>query len=312
MDKARPLLVHNTDWPDNRATLAKVGLLFKQTIVIAALALASCKADKVEGNSPQEDGGAVETLEVPLLDAIPETTPNDTVAVRGTSKGQRVVVQGGADGTSIVAILPSGSFCTDVELAEGAGGTDLTVYAIGNGLISEPTSLLVTKDATAPQPANPTCSGSSPNSCENNNEICDNEEDENCDGWIDICDRQCNDCISDAFEPNDFPVNVPVIGPGTYELRICPCRDDWFAFERQAGQRIRLTADFEHDILPLNLRLYKATSSGEQGDLVAFSFSSTDQESLDEVVETSGLYYLRAYAFGTNPTETGSYTLTIQ
>ncbi len=278
---------------------------------LALAALASCKADKDDGNDRQEDGGVEETLAVPILDQIAETTPNDSVAVRGTSDGQRVVVQGGTNGTNVVAILPGGSFCTDVGLADGES-TDLTVYAIGSGLISEPTTVVGTKDATAPQPANPTCSGSSPDTCETRTEICDNEEDENCDGWIDICDRECNDCIGDAFEPNDFAVNVPLIGPGTYELQICPCRDDWFAFERQAGQRIRLTADFEHETLPINLRLYQASPTGEQGALVAFSFSSTDQESLDEVIETSGLYYLRVYAFGANPTETGAYTLTIQ
>jgi hypothetical protein len=288
-------------------------MLFKHSILAVATlaALASCKADKVGENNIQEDAGLQPTLEIPVLEVVPQTTPNASVAIRGTSGGQRVVVQGAADGTSVVAILPGGSFCTEVGLADGEE-TALTVYAIGSGLISEPSSVVVTKDATAPQPANPTCSGGSPDSCETREEICDNEEDENCDGWIDICDRECSGCIGDAFEPNDFAVNVPLIAAGTYELQICPCRDDWFAFEREAGQRVRLTVDFEHATVPINLRLYQATQTGEQGALVAFSFSISDQESLDELIETDGLYYLRIYATGTNPTESGAYTLTIQ
>ena len=292
-------------------------LFIRQTpslLIAAALLLSqgACTADKVGGGAvePQEDGGTSALLPAPVLGVIPETTPNNTVAIRGNSDGKRVVVQGGTSGATVTAILPGGTFCTDVSLEVGAA-TNLTVYALGDGLISEATSIVVTKDATAPQPASPTCSGSSPNEC-GAPEICDNEADENCDGWVDICDPQCNDCIDDNLEPNDFAVNVPVVESGTYELQICPCRDDWFAFERRAGQRIRVTADFVHSTLPLNLRLYQATATGEQGDFVAGSFTATDQESIDTVVETDGLYYLRAYPFGGTPDPAGSYTLTIQ
>lgn len=281
-------------------------------LVALLVPFASCKADKVDGGgSPQEDGGAPEVLPAPTLTNVPETTPNATVAIRGESEGQRVVVQGGANGTNVVAILPGGAFCTDVELKDGTP-TELTIYAIGDGLISEATSTLVSKDSTAPQPPSPTCSGSSPNDCEENTEICDNEEDENCDGWIDECDSQCNDCVDDNLEPNDFAINVPVVEPGTYQLQICPCRDDWFAFEKAMGQRIRVTADFVHETVPLNLRLYKATATGEQGEFVAGSFSSTNQESIDEVVDADGLYLLRAYPFGGTGPHVGAYTLTIQ
>lgn len=268
-----------------------------------------CKADSVQQGTRTDDAGVEIALEPPVLDVVPESTPNSTVAIRGTSNGKRVVVQGGTS-TSITSVLPGGSFCGDVGLESGQA-TVLTVYAMGDGLISQPTEVVVTRDATAPVPPAPTCSGSTPPNCDVP-EVCTNEADDNCDGWADNCDLQCNACEDDNFEPNDFANNVPLLAKGSYSLKICPCRDDWFAFERSMGQRLRATADFNHGTLPLNLRLYKASASGEQGDFVAGSFSSTNQEIIDEIVDQSTLYLLRVYSFSSTDDQSGGYQLTIE
>lgn len=170
---------------------------------------------------------------------------------------------------------------------------------------------VITRDATAPAPPMPTCSGSTPVDC-NVAEICTNEVDDNCDGAIDLCDSECNDCVNDAFEPNGVPLNVPLVAEGSYELTICPCGEDWFAFERNTGQRISVTADFVHDTIDIDMRLYEASPEGGQGDIVASSVTTTSQERIDEVVDETTLYLLRVYPFGsTGNTKSGPYTLTI-
>lgn len=277
------------------------------TLVFAGL-LVSCKADKVKSSDVKNDAGVEIILEPPVLNVIPSATPNTTVAIRGTSNGKRVVIQGGASGTSISSVLPGGSFCEDI-LLKPSEATTLTIFAMGDGLLSVATKIVVTHDATSPAPSSPTCGGTSLPDCDLP-EICDNEKDDNCDGWIDHCDRECNQCQDDNFEPNDFAMNVPLIAKGSYALTICPCRDDWFAFERKAGQRIKVTADFNHASLPINLRLFKATPSGGQGDFLGGSFSNTNQEVINKTVDESTLYLVRVYAFGSDE-QSGPYQLTI-
>ncbi len=291
-------------WSSVRGHLIRAGLA-----VLSFSALA-CKADKVQPGGTGKDAGVEEILAPPILETIPESTPNATIAIRGTSTGKRVVVQGGSDGTSITSVLPGGSFCGDVGLKSGEP-TALTVYTIGDGLLSEPIEVVVTRDATAPAPSNPTCSGSSPEQCDGP-EQCANEIDDNCDGFIDNCDVECNQCVDDAFEPNDFDVNVPLVAAGTYNLAICPCREDWFAFERNMGQSIKITANFTHATIDLDMKLFKVSPTGTAGDLIATSASVTDQEVIDKVVDESTLYLLRVYPFGTTGTPSGPYELIIQ
>ena len=275
------------------------------TLCVLSLA---CKAGETgDGGAEDSDAGVEATLGAPVLSNIVVTTPRDTVAIRGTSNGERIAVIGGPGGTSLASILPGKNFCTDVDL--GDGDTELTVYSVGNGLLSEPIFMTVTKDAAAPVPSDPTCSGMNEPVCDVA-EICDNELDDNCDGYVDICDQGCVACEDDALEPNDFLINVPTIGPDVYQLKLCPCRDDWFSFSANAGQRIQATADFLHEEMNLNMRLYQATPTGEQGDLANFSFSVTDQEVIDFTVEEAGIYFLRIYILAGGEKQ-GAYQLTI-
>lgn len=279
---------------------------------MAAVAFAAgCKADDpTSGDGDGEpDAGVDQDLVPPTLDPVPETTPLDTVALRGTTLGTRVVAQDTADGSVLASVLPGGSFCLDAALIDGAA-TDMKLYAIGgDGRVSEPLAVSSTRDAAAPTPSMPTCSSSGGPDCDGP-EICSNGEiDDDCDGHADACDTDCNGCIDDIFEPNDVAIDVPMIAAGDYTLQICPCRDDWFAYQRSVGQRVTVTATFDSGAIDVNLRLYRAGEGGlGEGDLVDFSFGSTGTETIDYVADADGLYYLRVYSLSGD--ETGSYNLT--
>lgn len=272
---------------------------------------AGCKADDpISGDGDGDvDAGISGDLAPPRLDPVPETTPLSTVALRGTTNGTRVVAQGTSDGSVLAAVLPGGAFCLDAALMSGAP-TEMKVYAIGgDGRVSEPLDVMTTLDALAPEPSDPTCSASGGPDCDGA-EICDNGEiDDDCNGLADSCDPTCNGCIDDVLEPNDVAVDVPMITEGDHTLQICPCRDDWFAYQRSVGQRIQVSATFDSSTINISLRLFRAGEGGlGEGDLVATSANGTSTETIDFLVDIDGVYYLQVYSpFGD---ETGSYNLT--
>lgn len=286
----------------------------RATYLFAALAGLTAMVGACTASDPimrtQVDAGVDDLLPPPELQAIPDSTPMESIAVRGVTEGARIVTQGSPRGTIITAVLPGGSFCQDAQIND-TGATTLNFYAIGgDGRVSEPVTAVVARDLEAPRPANDTCSGTEQSQC-GEVEICDSGVDDDCNGFEGECDQACNGCVDDVFEPNDFPFNVPAIAPGTYHLQLCPCRDDWFAFHKERLQRIRVTATFSHDQMNLNLRLYRAGPGGNgTGDFLVGSFTTTNQEQIDYQVEEAGAYYLHIYALGTEKVQ-GPYTLRI-
>ena len=268
------------------------------TALVFAAGLWACKADDPsgDGDGDGDDAGADDVLASPLVDSLPTSTPLATVAIRGATDGTRVVAQNTADGSLLAAVLPGGGFCIDAPLLS-SGATEMNLYAVGgDGRVSAPALVSVTRDVGAATPSNPTCSGTGTVDCDGP-EICDNEIDDDCNGYEDQCDTACNGCIEDVFEPNDVAVDVPMIEAGLYTLQVCPCRDDWFAFQRGAARRILVAATFDGSAVNINLRLYKANPGGlGEGDLVAFSFTNGDREDIDFLTEEAGLYYLRIYS----------------
>jgi len=286
----------------------------KTTALIIALASIACTADRPDNeiDEPGSDAGVEpdDTLETPIIEPTPASTPLDTVAIRGRTTGTRVVAET-ADGSVLVSVLPGGTFCIDASVAPSAT-TAMTIHAIGgDGRISEPVIVDVAHDPSASAPPNPTCSGVAEVECVEA-EICGNDTDDDCDGLADACDSACNGCIDDIFEPNDTAVDVPIIAAGEYNLQLCPCRDDWLAFERGSFSRITATATFDETQHNINLRLYRAAPGGfGEGELVASSFSITGIESVDFQVDEPGLYYLRVYALSAGDVQNISYQLTV-
>jgi hypothetical protein len=280
---------------------------------VALIAGAGCKADNPTGNSGgKRDAAPSGDLPAPRLEPYPESTPLSTVAIRGTTDGTRVVVQGTATGSKLAAVLPGGGFCADAPLLAG-DTTQMKVYAVsGDGRISEPVDISVANDSGASEPADGRCSGTDGTPCAEA-EVCGDSGgvDEDCNGYANECDTACNGCIDDAFEPNDVPIDVPMIAAGSYTMQICPCRDDWFAFQRERFQTINATATFNSLAININLRLYRAApgGSGVIDPPVATDFSGGDSESISYTVDEAGLYYLQVYSPVGD--EVGSYSLTV-
>jgi hypothetical protein len=277
--------------------------------LVSALTTLACTADRPQQvNPPHPDGGTEGTLRPPMATGVPSATPDSTVAIRGTTDGSAIIVQGGPTGSQSVAVLPGGNFCIDAALA--AGRNVFLIYALdGNGAISSPATVVTNQDPSASSPSDPTCSGQVAQCSAT--EICGNGKDDDCDGWTDACDTHCNGCVDDYLEPNNYPLNVPSLEAGTYSnLEICPCRDDWIAFHRLMGGTVHAKVTFNALTVDINLKLFRA-SDAEKGvfDAVASSTTSSSAEEIQWTVDKDGTYYLKVYA--TRKSGTGKYTLKV-
>jgi hypothetical protein len=281
----------------------------RRTVLVVVLVLAGgCKVDPPDDDKVNPDGGT-STLQRPQASA-PETTRLPTVAIRGSADGaSRVVVKNvSAEQSSVNPLLPGGDFCVDAPIADGATVT-FELYGVAeDGNISPPASLEVSQDPGAPPPADPTCTDSGECAAE---EECGNEIDDDCNGFKDDCDSQCNGCDDDYLEPNDTPFSVPMVPPDTYDgLKVCPCREDWYAFLVGEGGVIHAKANFEHDEVDVDMKLYKAEDAEMHNETtVASSVTTMDSEEVNYTSTGPGMYYLRIFAFQQDGQ--GSYSLTV-
>lgn len=257
------------------------------------------------------DASAGGSLDPPQVEAIAET-PLDTVRVSGRADGaNRVVIKNAIDDTaSVSGLLPGGDFCVDTPLPAGAT-TTFNVYGVAeDGSISEPTEFEVTQDSASPSPADPTCS-SAP-ACDEV-ESCDNGTDDNCNGLEDECDPGCNGCTDDNLEPNDTPFSVPMMSPGDYDdLKICPCRIDWFAFDVSANGTINVDVNFDVGVVDIDLKLYTVENAEQRIEPAeASSTGTTGTESIDYTSTAGGRYYLKVFSFPEGGDRQGTYNLSI-
>jgi hypothetical protein len=283
-------------------------------LLVACIAFSpGCKAgDPVKHPSGDEDAAPVADLPPPELQAIPETTPLTTVAARGATEGTRIASVGSPVGTQVTVVLPGGTFCQDTPLRTD-GPTELRYYAVaGDGRVSEAAPYTVTYDPSAPQPANGNCTGDT-SDCKDAEECGSNDVDEDCNGWADQCDLACSECQDDAYEPNDLPINVPTLNPGTYEMKLCPCRDDWYAFAANMDDRIHAVVNFTHADIDIDAKLFLSGPDGQgtAGDPVASSATTTDTETIDYTATMPGTYFLRVYPVRDEDNPSGSYSITL-
>jgi hypothetical protein len=280
------------------------------SLIVAA---GACKAgDPIKRPSGHEDAAPVADLPPPEILQIPETTPLTSVAARGTTEGQRVATVGSPAGTQVTVVLPGGNFCQDTPLKID-GPTELRYYAVaGDGRLSEALPITVTYDPAAPQPANAYCGNDMPD-CADAEECGSNDVDEDCNGWADQCDLACSGCEDDAYEPNDLPINVPTLSAGSYDMKLCPCRDDWYAFQVPMGERIHAVVTFTHADIDIDAKLFLSGPDGQgtSGDPVASSATTTDTETIDYTTTMAGTYFLRVYPFRDEDKPSGSYSITL-
>ena len=281
-------------------------------LAAAAGAGPGCSADNPIPKPPQDvDAAAEDELEPPELEPVVERTPRTAVQARGRSDGSRVVGLGSPAGAIVTVVLPGGSFCQVTPIA-AEGTTELRYHAMaGDGRVSRPVPVEVTYDDAATDPGAP-CGDPQPE-CEDA-ELCGADEvDDDCNGWADGCDLACSGCQDDAYEPNDFPVNVPTVTAGTYDMELCPCRDDWFAFQVAMGDRIHAVIDFSSDEIDIDAKLFLSgpDGSGISEPPVDSSTSTGDQEVIDYTAAMAGVYYLRVYPFRDEDDPAGSYSITL-
>ena len=93
------------------------------------------------------------------------------------------------------------------------------------------------------------------------------------------------------------------------ELNVCGARD-FFAFEAREGQTVNLSVLFTHENGDVDVKLYGPSETGEPG-VVSSSLGTEDNETIEHVVERSGLHYIEVYGFGTDNTNTYRLELTL-
>jgi hypothetical protein len=265
-------------------------------VLVAAL-LGGCTADEPILPGVVKPDAAPPQLGAPLLaDDVTTRTPLKSVALRGRTDGTNIVVKGGISPV-VKSPLPSGDFCLDVPLLPGAT-TTLIISALGDGLISPETRFTTTQDSTFPPPPNPYCDppACGGTSCPTTETICDDGNDDDLNGWTDQCDLACSGCIDDFYAPNASPVNVPILPLGKYNLRLCPCHDDWFSFPLADNGRIDVTVTFISSVINIDLRLFRADDAEDGGYKskapVQSSTSDTGTESILYTTTKAGTYYL--------------------
>ena len=261
------------------------------------LALTACEAERPGGDTKPDAGTMGNELLAPVIE-VPASTPNGTVAVRGTTTGSRIVVKGGPGEPAVRAVLPSGGFCLDATLND-TGPTEFLAYALKDGELSPGTPFEVTKDPQAPIPQGAMCLGMEMPVCvAEAPSACTNDKDDDCNGFTDECDPGCNGCVDDALGPNWEPFYVPMIAPGSYNLRMCPCRIDWFAFQVNAGEIVHVRATFVSANIDIDMRL-QTVAAAEDGlsTAVATSATTTGIEEINWTATTAGMYYLKVYRY---------------
>jgi hypothetical protein len=278
--------------------------------VIAVVFLAGCKVDPPDGDT-MEGPDAAPNLMKPVVDAIGETSLG-TVKIEGRAdNANRVVVKNAVtEMASVNSLLPGGEFCVDVPLEEGTTNTFEVIAVAEDGNISHPTEVEVVQDNSAPAPADPTCSDAPV--CEPT-ESCDNGIDDDCNGYEDECDSACNGCTDDALEPNDVPFEVPMVTPGDYnELKICPCRIDWYAFDVAANGTINVDVNFDVGEVDIDLKLYTVENAETHVEPAeASSTGTTGTESIDYTSTSGGRYYLKVFSFPEGGDRAGTYRMSI-
>jgi hypothetical protein len=168
----------------------------------------------------------------------------------------------------------------------------------------------VMHDASAAVPSPPTCSGAGTSGPV-------------CTGTEAMCNPACNGCKEDVYQPNFLAGQAPALLMKSRlpDLRLCPCRSDWFTFVAHAGQSVSITASyakvtgFDIDMAVFHTAdaLSATSSSGPSGAAVATAVAGTSGSDTTRAVTFSapsgGSYTLRIAA-SSGASGSGAYALT--
>ncbi|MBN2359435.1 MAG: PPC domain-containing protein [Deltaproteobacteria bacterium] len=100
-------------------------------------------------------------------------------------------------------------------------------------------------------------------------------------------------CIDDPFEPNDTAATAVTLAAGTYNGKVCPNDDDYYAFNLNVGDTV--SAQISFTVANGDLDLQLLNPSGAVVDSSTTASSST--ETVDHVATVAGRFVLRVYGF---------------
>lgn len=234
----------------------------------------------------------------PVINALPTATPQTSTPVSGTTQQATLVtISGGAQAVT-VPVLPGGQFCAQVPLLLNANNALKATSLSGDGRVSAPATATITQNPGAALPGQLTCSGEPPYdggiSCN--------------DPVAAVCASQCNACVLDAYQPNFAPDQAPSVNPGTYQLNLCPCHDEWFALVAPQGALI----DAQLQTNPagqLGIELRRPLGIDGGGTVIASATTQSGVGEMTFVSDVTELYDLRIFTF--QPDGGGAYALTL-
>lgn len=114
------------------------------------------------------------------------------------------------------------------------------------------------------------------------------------------------DCPNDVLEPNNSQEAATALPAGTYTgLQSCEGDEDWQVLAVAPGQTVALSLAFSSDEGDIDLRL-----QNEVGEVLAFSETATDGESVEYLVVDEASLWARVYLFEDHGSSPGvPYTL---
>lgn len=108
-------------------------------------------------------------------------------------------------------------------------------------------------------------------------------------------------CIDAMYEPNEGAENATVVSTASAMfsgLEICrPDDQDVFAFEAQAGQQIRVKADFQNSVADLDVKLFAPDQEvNQQSPAIDYSLGLESVEEIVHVATQTGQYKAMVYS----------------
>ena len=177
-----------------------------------------------------------------------------------------------------------------------AGTYYLEVYGIGNTIntysISADLNSIEPVCSTDDQCGAGTCDARDAALCRPEG-YCDQNRD--CDEAAPICNvntQRCEGCNGDALPASTEESPIPAQEANGKQLNLCG-GPDFFFVEAGQGQTINVQADFSHMNGDVDVRI-----QDQEGASVASSITVTDQELINHVVETAGLFIIKVYTVG--------------
>ena len=115
--------------------------------------------------------------------------------------------------------------------------------------------------------------------------------------WDEVAGACLFDCADDALEDNDFSADaiefaVPYSNNSLVSMRDAERDYDWFAFDLNAGEAVRVLIEFLHAEGDVDLYMYGEQAENGSQNFIERSWSTTDNEQVVHLSEAGGRYWV--------------------